>query len=69
LDTLDITVAVVSIDAIDTQTAIVNQIIERQGHYFLSVKGNQASLLDDLACAFKVNQGYDISEDIEKDHG
>ena len=69
LKSLDITDAVISIDAIGTQTAIANQIIEQQGHYFLSVKGNQESLLDDIECAFKVNRGYDISEDIEKDHG
>jgi predicted transposase YbfD/YdcC len=69
LKSLDITDAVISIDAIGTQTAVANQIIEQQGHYFLSVKGNRESLSDDIECAFKVNGGYDISEDIEKDHG
>ena len=69
LESSDITDQAVSIDAIGTQTAIVNQIIDRNGHYFLSVKANRESLLDDIECTFKVNQGHDISEDVEKDHG
>ena len=50
LASLDIEESVVSIDAIGTQTKIAEQIIEQKGHYFLSVKGNQKGLLDDLDC-------------------
>jgi hypothetical protein len=49
--------AVVSIDAIGTQTKIAEQIIEQKGHYFLSVKANQKGLLDDMEHAFKVDNG------------
>jgi predicted transposase YbfD/YdcC len=49
--------AVVSIDAIGIQIKIAEQIIDQKGHYFLSVKGNQQGLLDDVEQAFKVNKG------------
>ncbi len=41
LDSLDIEEAVVSIDAMGTQTKIAEQIRNKKGHYMLSVKGNQ----------------------------
>ena len=66
---LDIEDAVVSIDAIGTQTEIARQIRDQQGHYLLSVKGNQQGLLDDMACAFKTHHGYDRVEKTEKGHG
>ena len=69
LASLDIEEAVVSIDAMGTQTAIAEQIREKKGHYLLAVKGNQAGLLEDIQCAFKTHQGYDIVEEIEGDHG
>lgn len=50
---LDITDAVVTIDAIGCQTAIAEQIVAQKGHYLLAVKGNQSDLLDELVCAFK----------------
>ena len=45
LDSLDLEEAVVSIDAIGTQTKIAEQIRHKQGHYILSVKSNQQELL------------------------
>jgi len=69
IESLDIEDAVVSIDAIGTQTAIAAQIREKKGHYLLSVKANQKGLLDDIECAFKTHQGYDSMEETEKDHG
>jgi predicted transposase YbfD/YdcC len=66
---LDIEDAVVSIDAVGTQVETVKQIREKKGHYFLSVKKNQKGLLVDLECAFKIHQGIDSIEQIEKDHG
>jgi len=69
LESLDIEDATVTIDAIGTQTEIVELIRKKKGHYFLSVKGNQKGLLDDLESAFKIHQGYDPIEQIEKDHG
>jgi predicted transposase YbfD/YdcC len=69
LSSLDIEDAIISIDAIGTQTAIATQIRKQKGHYLLSVKKNQDQLLEDITCAFKVHQGYDCVEETEKDHG
>jgi predicted transposase YbfD/YdcC len=69
LDSLDIEEAVVSIDAIGTQTKIAEQIIEKGGHYFLSVKGNQQGLLEDLKHVFKVDKGLQFVAEPECDHG
>jgi predicted transposase YbfD/YdcC len=69
LASLDIEDAVVSIDAIGTQTKIAEQIIEQGGHYFLSVKGNQKGLLEDLEHAFNVGKGLQFIDKEEKNHG
>jgi len=69
LESLDIEEAVVSIDAIGTQTKIAEQIIGQGGHYFLSVKGNQQGLLEDLEHAFKVDKGIGFEEEPDSDHG
>jgi predicted transposase YbfD/YdcC len=69
LKSLDIEDAVVSIDAIGTQTKIAEQIIEQQGHYFLSVKGNQAGLQEDLEQAFRIAKGVEYRAEVESNHG
>jgi predicted transposase YbfD/YdcC len=69
LNSLDITDAVVSIDAIGTQKEIADQIVSQGGHYFLSVKGNQKGLLEDLESAFRTRRGNAQREWTEKDHG
>jgi predicted transposase YbfD/YdcC len=48
LDSLSLIESSVSIDAIGTQTAIAEQIVIQGGHYFLSVKGNQQGLLEEI---------------------
>jgi predicted transposase YbfD/YdcC len=69
LSSLDIEEAVVSIDAIGTQTKIAEQIIDQGRHYFLSVKGNQQGLLEDLEHAFRVDKGVEFIAEVESDHG
>ena len=69
LKSLDIEEAIVTIDAIGTQTEIADQIREQKGHYLLSVKGNQKELLDDIQCAFRTHNGYDCVEDLDSGHG
>ena len=69
LESLDIEDAIVTIDAIGTQTGIAELIRRKKGHYLLSVKGNQKGLLDDLESAFKIHSGHDRIEQTEKDHG
>ena len=50
---LDLTDAVVSIDAMGCQTQIAQQIYEQKGHYLLALKANQGELLAEVECAFK----------------
>jgi predicted transposase YbfD/YdcC len=69
LEELDIKDSVVSIDAIGTQTKIAEAICGKEGHYFLSVKGNQQDLFDDIESAFKTHKGYNSTEEWEYDHG
>jgi predicted transposase YbfD/YdcC len=69
LDSIDITDAVVSIDAMGTQREIADLIVEKNGHYLLALKNNQQSLFEDVECAFKMHGGYDVYETLEADHG
>ena len=50
---LDITGCVVTLDALNTQTAIAQQIIEGQADYILAVKKNQKTLYEDLVLLFE----------------
>ena len=52
IEELDITDAVVSIDAIGCQHGIAEQIVEKGGDYLLSLKANQRELYDDTVCGF-----------------
>lgn len=69
LASIDITDAIVSIDAMGTQREIAELIVGKGGHYFLAVKNNQKSLYEDIECAFKVHQGYDSVETLDAGHG
>ena len=69
IEELDISGAVVSIDAIGCQRDIANRIVEKGGHYLLSLKENQPSLYEDVVCGFKACKADSISEDWEYDHG
>lgn len=53
LQWLDLDQAIVTIDAMGCQTEIAKTIIKQSGHYVLAVKGNQASLFDDISTYFK----------------
>lgn len=50
---LDITGCVVTLDALNTQTAIAKQIVDAQADYILAVKKNQGTLYEDLENLFK----------------
>jgi predicted transposase YbfD/YdcC len=69
LDSLDIEDAIVSIDAIGTQTAIAEQIRRQKGHYLLSVKSNQKDLLTEIEYAFNHHKPTDTVKNTDKDHG
>lgn len=49
---LDLKGATVTIDAMGCQTAIAEQIVGRGGNYILALKGNQATMLADVAALF-----------------
>ncbi len=69
LDSLDIEEAVITIDAMGTQTKIAEKIRDKKGHFMLSVKGNQKELLEDVECAFKTHQGYHHVQETDRGHG
>jgi predicted transposase YbfD/YdcC len=52
LDVLDVNGCLVTIDAMGTQTAIAEQIVEGGGDYVLSLKGNQPHLHQDVVQLF-----------------
>src|SRR5438477_5028381 len=52
LELLDIEGALVTIDAMGCQKAIAEKIVDRGGHYALTVKDNQEHLLQDIQQAF-----------------
>ena len=53
LDLLDIEGAIVTIDAMGTQTSIATKIIEGKGDYVLALKGNQSTLHDEVKNYFE----------------
>ena len=69
LDKLDIEGAVVSIDAIGTQTEIAGQILDKKADYFLAVKDNQAGLHSEVIDTFRYYKPFDESSEMEADHG
>ena len=76
LNVLDIHGCIVSIDAMGTQTAIAQQIVEQGGDYVLALKGNQGNLFEDVqqlfdwakARAFKDIE-HDFYETLDTSHG
>ncbi len=53
LGTLNIKNTIITMDAMGTQTEIAKQIIRQKGDYVLTLKGNQATLHQDVADYFK----------------
>lgn len=52
LERLDISGAVITIDAMGCQKKIAKQIVQQKGDYLLSLKGNQGELYDDVKTYF-----------------
>ena len=69
LENLSIEGAIISIDAIGTQTAIVEQIIEQKADYFLALKKNQKHTLEYIEDSFFLEKTAFINEEWEYDHG
>lgn len=75
LELLDITGAIITIDAIGTQTEIAKQIIDKKADYVLALKANHPTLYSQVSEWFEIAQadnfqGFDVSYDkrIEKGH-
>jgi len=73
---MDITDAVITIDAMGCQTKIARQIVNQGGHYVLQVKGNQPTLLDMVSSTMNElidggNPGISVSsfEHVDAGHG
>lgn len=73
---LDITGCIVTIDAIGTQTEIVETIVAGAGDYLLAVKDNQGHLFEDIQCLFEVDVAhgiekaqYSYAQTVNKGHG
>ena len=69
LDKLDIEGAVVSMDAIGTQTGIARMILDKKADYFLAVKDNQGALHSEIIDTFRYYKPFDESSEMEADHG
>lgn len=69
LDELSIDGAVITADALNCQKSIAKKIQGKHADYFLAVKGNQKSLLQDIKAFFDISDKYLIHEDIDKGHG
>lgn len=64
LDQIDISHSTVTIDAIGCQKEIASKIIEKGGHYILSVKLNQSDLYHEIEDSFKYLGGKKSNESI-----
>lgn len=62
LELIDIKGCIITIDAIGTQTEIVEKIIKKEGHYCLAVKGNQKELYKEIREYFE----YMLTDKFEK---
>lgn len=60
LERLDISGAVITIDAMGCQKKIAKQIIQQKGDYLLSLKGNQGELFDDVKTYFASSSSKEI---------
>lgn len=76
LRALDIQGCIVTIDAMGCQTEIADLIVEREGDYLLSLKGNQGNLhedvtllFDDLEASHFTAYPYDHASTVDKGHG
>ena len=69
LDSLDLSGAVISIDAMGTQTNIAEQIIQSEADYILRLKGYQIYLYEDVQDCFTGQYTCHRYETLEKDYG
>jgi len=69
LELLDIKGSIITIDAMGTQRAIAEKIIENGGDYILAVKGNQGGLEEEVHALCKQSRPVLDTCEVEKGHG
>ena len=69
LDLLDIKGSIITIDAMGTQRAIAEKIVQNGGNYILAVKGNQGSLQEEVQATCERNTPVNDLCTVEKGHG
>ena len=69
LEVLDVTDAVITIDAMGCQTAIAEKIVEKGADYVLAVKNNQEQLFENIGDEFRFCKEIQIDEDTDIGHG
>ena len=69
LKALELSGAVVTIDAIGCQKSIAGQIVDQGADYVLAVKENQPHLLADIKDSFRMLAADSVAEEIDCGHG
>ena len=69
LETCHIAGKDITTDALLTQRAIANYVVEQEAHYFFTVKSNQPTLERDIALLFEKRGAPDHVETTPPDHG
>ena len=70
LDELDVTNALISMDAMGCQRQVAEQIVNAGGDYLLQVKSNQPTLLQELEDSFpRLQKGYTVNKEEDLGHG
>jgi predicted transposase YbfD/YdcC len=70
LNKLNLKGAVVTVDALMTQKAIAEAVIQRAGDYVMALKGNQGTLCEDVRLYFTaIQEGMSCARKVEKNRG
>ena len=69
LDAIDIQGKDITADALLTQRKLANYLVDRGAHYHFTVKGNQPSLMADIALLFEGRSAPDYVDVTPPDHG
>jgi len=69
LDALELSRAVVTIDAMGCQRNIAEKIVAKKADYVLAVKENQGHLLDQIKDSFQMLGADAVAEDVDCGHG
>lgn len=69
LDALNVGKAIVTIDAMGTQTKIAEKIVAKKADYCLALKGNHADIHDDVRFYFENETVENTLSSLEKGHG